>query len=551
MILALNYYSISLFIGGFVALLSGIVVFFTDRRSFTNWSWLLLNISSAIWSFGYFSMINASSREIGHSSNLILHYGAIFIPFFYFLFILGITKTLNVYKPLVFLFTPILAFFIFINNSPLFINDVFPKFIFNYAPNAGPLYIYFALYFFAVNIVAGIILIKKQLQTDDQREAVQLKQIFFSSLAGFIGGGSVFFLTFNVPLPPYPIILFTFYPIIIAYAISRYNLFNVKLIATELLTFSLWVIIVIRMLLSKTLYDRLMNAGLLVITLILGFFLIRSVMKEVSAREKIQNLAEELEKANARLRELDQQKTEFLSFASHQLRSPLSAIQGYASMLLEGSFGKISDKVGESVNRILLSSQHLLNLIEDFLNITRLELGKMQYNFTTVDLGAMSKDIIEALLPNAQKKNLKLTFAADNHLSYKISADYEKIRQVVLNLIDNAIKYTPKGFVKVRISKNDATHKILLSVADSGLGISPELKDRLFEKFSRGDSVQKLHVNGTGLGLYVAKEMLKAHGGDIWAESHGEGKGSTFFIEILAEEEMEHRAKVKELAQTL
>lgn len=532
MTLAINYYSISLFLGGFVALLSGIIVFLTDRRSFTNWSWLLLNISSAIWSLGYFSMITSGSKEAGYLSNLILHYGAIFIPFFYLLFILGITKTLKQYSFIPIFSIPLVLFFTYINSTSLFINDVLPKFIFNYAPNAGPLYFYFAAYFFVINTIGCLILFKKINSSKDKREVGQFRQILLSSLAGFIGGGSVFFLTFNISLPPYPIILFTFYPMIIAYAIIRYGLFNVKLIATQLLVFLIWIAIAIRAILSQGFYEKLFSFGLLFATIIIGIFLIRSVIKEVEQREKIQKLAEDLEKANVRLRELDLQKNEFLSFASHQLRAPLTAIKGYSSMLTEGSYGEISDKVKDPISKIFLSSQHLLNLIEDFLNITRIELGKMEYKMEKVDLGAMANDIIGALMPNAQAKKLELSLINDGNGPYNVSVDYEKIRQVVLNLIDNAIKYTPSGFVKVKLSKNN--NKVLLTVSDSGLGISPELKDRLFEKFSRGNQVSKMHVNGTGLGLFVAKEMMQAHGGDIRVESQGENRGSTFFVEFKA-----------------
>ncbi len=320
--------------------------------------------------------------------------------------------------------------------------------------------------------------------------------------------------------------------ILISYAILKHHLFNVKTIATELLTFSLWIFILIRALIATNLAEKLLNGGLLVVMVIIGILLIRSVYKEVETREKIQKLAEDLEKANERLKILDQQKSEFVSIASHQLKSPLTAIKGYSSMLLEGSFGDIGQKAREATDKVLQSSEHLVNLVEDLLNVSRIEQGRMEYNFTAVDIGVMTKDIINALSPNAEKNNLKLTFATDGNEPYKTSADYEKIRQVVLNLIDNSIKYTPKGFVKVSIEKNPATRKIRLSVQDSGVGVTPELKTRLFEKFSRGEGSTKLYANGTGLGLYIAKEMMKAHHGDIWVESEGEGKGSTFFIEF-------------------
>ncbi|MFA5841532.1 MAG: ATP-binding protein [Candidatus Paceibacterota bacterium] len=329
--------------------------------------------------------------------------------------------------------------------------------------------------------------------------------------------------------------LFTsFIAITIMYSVFRLHLFNSKVIVTELLISLLWIFTLLRTLLASNLKEQIPNGGLFVLSLIIGSLLVRSVKTEVKTREKMEALAKDLARANEQLKILDKQKSEFVSIASHQLRSPLTAIKGYTSMLMEGSFGGITPKAKEAIKRTSQSSEHLVALVEDLLNVSRIESGKMTYDFEPVDLKKVIKDTIEALTPNIKENKLKITFNADDNERYVILADDEKIRQVALNLIDNSVKYTPSGYIKVHLSKIKGANKVLLTVKDSGVGVTPELKDRLFEKFSRGDEKTKLHVNGTGLGLYVAKEIIKAHRGNIWVESPGEGKGSTFFVELEA-----------------
>jgi signal transduction histidine kinase len=241
-------------------------------------------------------------------------------------------------------------------------------------------------------------------------------------------------------------------------------------------------------------------------------------------------LNEQIKAANEKLKELDRQKTEFVSIAAHQLRAPLTAIKGYSSMILEGSFGEISDKVKEAVSRVFESSRRLTNVIEDFLNVTRIELGKMKYDMTEFPLGKLVEQIVIDMKPPIEKRGLTIFFDTDNTGPYIIRADQGKMAQVISNLIDNAIKYTPKGSINVKIARTDK--KIHLTVSDTGVGVSPEMLPRLFEKFVRATEAGKVNYIGTGLGLFVVKQIIEAHGGRVWAESDGLGKGSRFTVEL-------------------
>jgi len=238
----------------------------------------------------------------------------------------------------------------------------------------------------------------------------------------------------------------------------------------------------------------------------------------------------ELKKANQELKTLDQAKSDFISIASHQLRTPLTVIKGYGSMMLEGSFGQIPKPIEENLQKIYDSNERLIALVEDLLNISRIESGRLQFNFEAGQLEDMAASVTEELAPNAVKKGLVLKYNHPKKPLPAIRLDKTKLRQVVINLIDNAVKYTEKGSITVDVTSDGASIK--LCVADTGMGVSAANLPNLFKKFSRGEATSVIHTEGTGLGLYVGKMMIEAHKGHIWAESPGEGKGSRFCFEI-------------------
>jgi len=352
-------------------------------------------------------------------------------------------------------------------------------------------------------------------------------------LFGFGGGFTNFFLWYDIPILPYGTFVVAFFPFLLGYALIRHKLFETKVISTELMTFAVWVFLLVRIFLSETYSDQIINIILLGIIVFAGVLLILGVNKEVEAREQIENLASNLKVVNNKLKELDQQKSQFLSIASHQFRSPLTAIKGYTSLILEGSFGEVPEKFKDPIKNIYTSAENLVLVVEDFLNISRIEQGRMKYNFEKIDLALLVGEIVESIRPVAEQRGLSLSFESKKSERYISNVDVGKLRQVIVNLIDNAAKYTPKGWVKISLDKHDG--KILFAVADSGVGISKENIGKLFEMFVRTENAHKVNVMGTGLGLYVAKQMIEAHNGRIWAESEGEGKGSTFFVELKEE----------------
>jgi signal transduction histidine kinase len=262
----------------------------------------------------------------------------------------------------------------------------------------------------------------------------------------------------------------------------------------------------------------------------------------VKLEHEIKNATTELRDANDKLKELDKAKSEFMSIASHQLRTPLAGISGYLSMIMDGDYGETAQEQEPILRDILNASQRLSRIVNVFLNVTRIEAGRFVMNFTSAPFHVVIEDIYKELKPTASKKGVKLTLEKTE--LPEVEADIDKVKDVILNLVDNAIKYTPEGAVTIRSEANKRTVHVM--VQDTGVGIEPEEAKNLFSKFVRGSGIAQVQPDGSGLGLYIAKRVVEGHGGKIWVESEGEGKGSTFHFEIPIKADKDSKAHTKE-----
>lgn len=249
-----------------------------------------------------------------------------------------------------------------------------------------------------------------------------------------------------------------------------------------------------------------------------------NLKKEVAKQTK------ELMEANEKLTKLDQAKSEFISIASHQLRTPLSIIKGYIAMILDGNFGALTPGEKSSLEKVYKSNERLIDLVEGLLNISRIESGRLQFTFEKKQLDELVTSVCDELAMRVNREKLRFEFVKPTAKLPAVNMDESKMRQVIMNLIDNSIKYTEKGNVTVSLKKQKGS--ILFCVSDSGVGIRPEDMSNLFRKFSRGTDSSLINAEGTGLGLFVAKKMIEAHGGRIWAESKGRHMGSQFYFEV-------------------
>ena len=228
------------------------------------------------------------------------------------------------------------------------------------------------------------------------------------------------------------------------------------------------------------------------------------------------------------MREADHLKSQFLANMSHELRTPLNSIIGFSRVILKGIDGPITDTQREDLNAIYNAGQHLLGLISDMLDISRIEAGKLDLTFGDVDLGEIINGVMTTAIGLVKDKPIELVTDVPEDFP-TIRADSIRIRQVLLNLVSNASKFTEEGQIAVsaRHIKKGERDEVLIAVADTGIGIAPENLEKLFEPFSQVDPSPTRKSGGTGLGLSIARHLVELHGGRIWVESTLD-EGSTF-----------------------
>ncbi|MFC1662823.1 ATP-binding protein [Patescibacteria group bacterium] len=254
------------------------------------------------------------------------------------------------------------------------------------------------------------------------------------------------------------------------------------------------------------------------------------VARNLNLFEKLKVTNRQLEEANMHLQQLDQAKTEFVSIASHQLRTPMTGIMGYLSMMTSGDFGKLEPKHSKILIDLLSESQRMIRLINLFLNVSKIEAGKFEIDLKQTDINEVIESQIKEVEKVADKKKIKIIYKKPKTKLPDITADEDKLKDVVLNLLDNAIKYTAKGSVTILAEKTDGF--IHVTFKDTGVGIKPSDARELFNKFVRGSGIARIHPDGSGLGLFIAKKIIEGHGGMIWVESEGQNKGSTFQFKV-------------------
>jgi signal transduction histidine kinase len=245
----------------------------------------------------------------------------------------------------------------------------------------------------------------------------------------------------------------------------------------------------------------------------------------ITLQQKIEAATKELRSANARLQDLDEAKDEFISMASHQLRTPLTVIKGYISLILDGMMGEVNDKQRDALQNAMDGAQRMNFVIGDLLNVSRLQTGKFQIENQPSHLDKVVESEIEQLQRAAKNHNLTLEYKKPDNFPV-LTLDENKIRQVIMNFIDNAIYYTPPGG-KITVALNYDDKQANFTVTDTGLGVPPAERSHLFSKFYRAGNARKMRPDGTGLGLYMAKKVIDAQGGAILFHSI-EGQGSTF-----------------------
>ena len=327
---------------------------------------------------------------------------------------------------------------------------------------------------------------------------------------------------------------------LLAYLIVRYKAFNIKLLAAQALVIGIIILIASQFFFIQDNTNRILTAITLILILVFGRWLVRSVKAEIKQKE-------DLAIANKELQNLDKAKNEFINIASHQLRTPVTVIKGVISMLRDGTIDSF-DKPTKTrfYDGAWAKCQKLEDIINDILNAT--SLVNRKYNVMDKDVEPINlKDFFEKMIsefePETREREISLTLAPFKEAIPEIYGQKQYLEEAFTNLVTNAIKYTPsrkktpdvrdvrngEATIIINVEKNG--NSVIISVKDNGIGIPKEAMSKLFQKFSRAENAKNMYTDGTGLGLFIVREIAEGHGGRAWLESE-EGEGSTFFVEL-------------------
>ncbi len=524
MIQIISTYSLLPFVGSVLVFSLGLFVWLKKSKDWLHILFFLYSFTISLWLLGTFLMFNASGDYYKLFWDRFVYIGVVFVPVFLYHFGLIYCNILPRQKWV--LAMGYVSAFIFLPLSQY--SDKFVSGLYTYSWGVHAIaqeyhhfflayfFLYFALFF--VNL--GIHYYRS---TGKHKEQVRFVLIGYAILD--VVGPLAFLPAYGIPVTPIIFLSAVPFAVLLGYAIINYQVLDVKTITTEVVLTTLNVIVISQIFFARTTNETIMRTLIAVFIFVFSIILIRSVKKEVQRREETSRLAESLEQANFRLQELDRQKTDFLSIAAHQLRTPLSIINGYIELIRDGGYGRVGKKVVGVLDSMDESNTRLVKLVDDFLNITRIEQGRTKFDFAKVSIRPTIESVVRELKDRAEQHGLKLSIVLPKQLPL-VKMDEEKIRHVIFNFVDNAIKYSTKGTIVIMAHEEEG--RLVLKVTDRGFGFDKVDEANFFQKFYRGNNVKGTNVNGTGLGLYVCRKFIEAHGGRIAAHSPGLGKGSEF-----------------------
>lgn len=303
---------------------------------------------------------------------------------------------------------------------------------------------------------------------------------------------------------------------VMAYIIVKYHMFNIKVFATQALVITLWILIGSLLLVVKSDTSRIISVFTLILTVIIGINLIRSVRKEVEAREL--------------LAEANRGQERFIHFLSHEVKGFLTVARNGFASITEGDYGLVPEALTAMAKNALVRVNSGVTTVESILKSANLKSGNVAFKFAPFDICAAVRKRIDTAQTLLQERHLTLETELPDG-DYIITGDAENITDHVLrNLIENAIYYTPSGSIHIALTRKPQS--VLLAVKDTGIGITDADKKKLFTEGGHGANAIKVNAHSTGHGLFIVKNIVDAHGGRVWADSEGEGKGTTFFVEL-------------------
>ncbi len=510
---SLLYYSH--FIAVLSSLIVGLYIFFRNKSDPTSRALILLFSVFSIWTIVDVAIWATNSPDFVMFwwSIIILLEPIIYVTAFYVCYLFFYQKYPN-FKTNLFVAGGILPLIIFL---PTHFNLIG---VYRDYCNAieGPLALYYTYILEGLAIlgilVSAIYAFKKTILTQERMKILYFTLGMVAFLVALSSGNVIGSITEDWDLAQYGLFGMPIFVALLAYLIVRFKTFNIKLLSTQVFIVTLWLLTLSALFVRTIGNIRFITGVNLLLAMILGYMLIRAVKREVKQREEIEDLAGRLKSVN--------------SILSHDVKAVLGKNKDMFNALLSNDLGQIPSDAKPFLEQSYIDTNTLIDSI-----ITILESGhELILNPSSFDLKAETQNVVASLKKDAEAKGLSIQTDFKEGGGYTILADKIQLTTHVLtNLIANAINYTLKGTILVHIERKDPA-TVLFSVKDTGVGITPEDKQNLFKEGGHGKDSRKVNVHSTGYGLYIAKKIVDAHGGKIWAESEGQGKGSTFVVEL-------------------
>lgn len=506
----------------------------------------VFSLAVMMWGIGAYNIGMATEPDSAFIWWKVAYIGVIFIPTTLTHFVYKfLEKKETPFIPVIYAISFIYLFASLFTN--LFVSGVHLVFGEIYYLSPSILYNTFVGFFAGLVIYAHILLIEGY-RSSAGLKRTQIQYFFLGTFLGFSGGGFSFLPVYNIDIYPYMNNTVFLFPVFMGLAVLKYNLTNIKVVATQLFVFSLWAFLSVRTIISVAKeQDYIVDAAILISAVVAGVLLIRSVIKEIESREKMEKLAESLESTNSFLKDRTEQleiskaqelakakevarlKDEFVFLATHELRTPVTAIRGFLE-LTEGSKKNFPKDLQKNLSAISQASEHLNNLINDLLEVARSESGSMTINVEPHKFEPILSEVLEEISPLIKEKGIKI----ETHISPLplVLLDPIKMKETLLNLIGNAIKYNNNnGSIYISAYRYPEEKSFIFEIHDTGYGIPKNQQEKIFQKFFRAGTKGTEEVLGTGLGLFITRMLIEKMGG-IMLFSSVEQKGTTFSFSL-------------------
>jgi len=531
-----------------VAILAGFLVFYKTKKSLLGTILLWISLLFSAWCIYDLVLwaVNKPDTVMFYWSLQILFEPLVYLLSFYLVYLFIKERDLSFKgKAIIFSIYAPVVLFLSTNYNLVGVNlgdcTAIEGFIAQYFT-----YIVEAVFILAIMVLVGLEY-RKNSDSGRKKQIVIFGLGVILFLIAFSSGNIIGSFTDNWTLAQAGLIGMPIFIGFLVYLIVQYHTFNIKLIATQALVWVLAILIGSQFFFIKIPINFVLNGFTFIASIIFGYFLIRSVKVEIAQKE-------ELAKLNIDLEDLIKQRENLVHLVTHKVKGSFTRSKYIFAGILDGTFGEISPEIKKCAEQGLESDNMGIETVDLVLNVANMQKGTFKYEMKTVDLkdivlksvaekkdGMETKGLkIESEIKPARnasdiadarpQDSLQRVGQAGGDDTYTVLGDSFWLKEVVSNLIENSIKYTEKGKITVGLEKRN--DKILLSVKDTGVGISDEDKKNLFTEGGRGKDSVKVNVDSTGYGLYSVKLIIEAHKGKVWAESEGAGKGSTFFVEL-------------------